>query len=539
MPELINVNGLTKIYGARHVLEDVSLSINAGDRIGIVGSNGQGKSTLLNIMMGNDTDYLGTVLVNSNVRMAHLRQNFDYSRTTTIRTMADMKSTGYEKKKIELEEKMGLPEYYNDERKFNALIEEYTALTSQQSGGINKDLYFRILEEFDMPEKEMDKPVCTLSGGQKTKAGISRVLATNADVMAMDEPTNHLDIEGRQFLEDYISQLKSALILISHDRVFLDNTTNRIFEVSNGDVNRYTGNYSQFDKEKKTRFARAMQVHSTQSRQFEKMKETEQLLLKITKINPDKSRGSALRNYRKRMERFERQMVEKPQKERSINMKIKSGDRRSGYIYSAVDMSVGYGDVPILSGLDIDICRGDKIALTGPNGHGKTSLIKTMLGEIKPMSGEQKMSSVATIGYHDQEHESLNYRNTIFEEIQNTFPDMKEEQIRPALARMLFRGDDIYKKIGHLSNGERSRVILSKLVIKKPDILILDEPTNNLDIASSDKLIEVLKSYEDTILLISHDRFLIDALCSSVWYLADGSITAFAGNYEEFMNSLE
>lgn len=537
--EVIHVEGVSKSYGSRRVLKDVSFSVNSNYKIGLIGQNGQGKTTLLRIIMGEERPDVGYASINPGVTVTYFEQNQRFPKGTTPNTAANIEQHILRNKTAEIEEQMSNPEIYNDSKKFQNIMDEYNALQQFRRNSFNRQRYDGILDELGFETGDMDRNLDILSCGQRTKVGIARTLATKADLTVMDEPTNHLDIEGREYLEGALKEYNGTILMVSHDRFFLDNIIDHVLEVEDATVTPYTGNYSDYIDTKRKRFESESSRYANEAGRLRQMRETEQFLLAVTKMNPNKKRGSALRNYRKKIERFEKRMTKKPvDKTQRIRIELQDIEKSNGYIYSCEDLVLGYDGVPLLTDLNLEVNRGDKIVLTGPNGHGKTTLIRAMMGEIEPMSGVQEFNKYVKMGYYDQEQLQLDPQKTVLEEAMSVQPEMSEGRMRGTLAKMLFKGDTIFQKVGKLSNGEKARVALTKMMLQYPDMLILDEPTNNLDMESANRMSDTLQCFNGTILLISHDRYFMTTLCKDLWYLSDGTVTTFKGSYQDFKKTI-
>ena len=398
----------------------------------------------------------------------------------------------------------------------------------------NERKFYTILKDLNFQDEDLELRLKDLSCGQMTKVGIAKVLATVSDVLILDEPTNHLDIDAREWLEDYLCDLDKPLLLVSHDRYFLDTIVNKIFEIEDATLTKYNGNYTAYLEAKTKQFELDVARHSQEQKEIARLKESAYIKLVWARRGGSHQLARTGHSMEKRAERLEKVAIAEP-KDKTEKMKIKfESERSEKSIYFCENLTKEYEHRVLFNGLNLNIERGDKIALIGPNGHGKTTLLDIITRKVEPTSGISYLNPSVVLGYYDQQQKFDDESRTLLEELQITYPAINEGALRRSLGNVLFRKDDVFKKIACLSNGEKARLLLTKLMLSNPNFLIFDEPTNNLDIVSTDIFLDTLKEYKGTVLLVSHDRYFIDQLCSSTWYLADKHVITFPGNYSKF-----
>jgi ATP-binding cassette subfamily F protein 3 len=409
-----------------------------------------------------------------------------------------------------------------------ALIEEYGRLQAlvEHAGYDYREQIERVLTGLGLARETWHRAVNTLSGGQQTRANLARTLLEDADVLLLDEPTNHLDVQAVEWLEAYLRDLKRAFVVVAHDRYLLDRVTRRTIELAVGRVTEYDAPYSRYLELKKERVDRLRREYDAQQEHIAKTEEF------IRRYGAGQ-RYKEARGRQRRLDRLDR--VERPQEEKSVRLRLSSA-RRSGEIVLELKRVVaGYPNKPLVRLPDeVVVRRGERIAIIGPNGSGKTTLLRTLVGTLPSLEGEVRWGAKTTTGFHSQSLDQLDERRTALEEVQHSHP-MAEEEARSYLGRFLFSGDDVFKRIGMLSGGEKSRVALAKLILEEPNVLVLDEPTNHLDIASRDALESVLEGFHGTLLFVSHDRYIIDSLAQQVWNIRDGRLQRYDGNYSTFV----
>ncbi|MBK7449768.1 MAG: ABC-F family ATP-binding cassette domain-containing protein [Anaerolineales bacterium] len=561
---LITTNNLTKSYGATDIFAGITVSIEKGSRLGIVGPNGVGKTTLLRILAGEDEASTGTVTRTRGVRSGYLSQEADFKMTGTLwdacYSVFD-ELIRLQNELHRLEDLMATdPE----------VIEQYGKLQEdfERRGGYTYDTRIKqVLTGLGFSAEDYTLSLDHLSGGQRTRAFLARLLLSSPDLLLLDEPTNHLDIRAVEWLEGYLNQWEGAAIIVSHDRYFLDKVSNVIFEMLPGAYETYNGNYTSYLKQREERIARRQEVFESEKEKLNK--EMEYIRKNVAGQNVLQAKGKL-----KRLSRLI-QAIEQIGMEAALNQKwietasevsvttsimsVEEAGRRINALRSPVrtlpnlhlrlgsqkrsgdlvvrtkNLEVGFPDKFLFKTPDIELRRQDCAALIGPNGAGKSTFLKTILGQFEPLAGEVILGSSLHIGYFAQAHEGLNPENTLLQEIDSVMPNWLPGQIRDYLGKYLFSGDDVHKKVGMLSGGERGRLALSKLALQDTNLLLLDEPTNHLDIPSQEVLEAVLEDYEGTVLLITHDRYLVDAVATQIWEIdtEEAHLIAFKGTYSE------
>lgn len=509
---------IAKIYNGKHIFENLSGKINEGDRIGLIGINGVGKTTLIRILMGLlDRDSGEVIYTKENLSFGYLSQYNEF----------DVNSTIYD-------------ELYN------------AGLMSIKSS-FNQDSYNtklkRTLLEAGFMERDFNQLAIALSGGEKTKLSICKILIKNPDILILDEPTNHLDMESINWLTEFINKIDKTLIIISHDRQFLDDSVSKIFEMKCDSINEYKGNYSEYKVAKENEIKCQQREYEKQTSEIRHLKEIiSERKTWFDKAHKDagqndflrakaKKHISIMRAKEKQLERLEEGKVKRPEKDMLAAFEhLVDGiaDRKlPEYLIQARDINKSFGKNIIFNNASMDIRRGDKIALIGKNGSGKSTLIKLLLGQEKPNQGYITTNPSLKIGYFSQELENLNFQNSILDEILETGVSMNYGRI--VLGSLLFKGDTVYKKIEVLSMGEKCRVAFAKLILSSANMLILDEPTNYMDIVSREKIEEVISNYSGTILFVSHDRYFVRNTANRMMEIDDKKIKTFDGNYEYYL----
>jgi ATP-binding cassette, subfamily F, member 3 len=565
---LISVSNLTKSYGATDIFAGVTFAVEKGSRLGIVGPNGVGKTTLLRILAGEDEASTGAVTRSRGVRSGYLSQEADFKMEGTLWDACHSVFENLIKQQKELHRLEELMATQPD------VIEQYGKLQEdfERRGGYTYETRIKqVLTGLGFGAEDYTLSLDHLSGGQRTRAFLARLLLSDPDLLLLDEPTNHLDIRAVEWLEGYLNQWEGAVVIVSHDRYFLDKVSNIIFEMLPGAYEIYNGNYTAYLKQREERMARRQELF--ESEQEKLLKEVEYIKKNIAGQNTLQAKGKLKRLTRivqaieqvgleavlntkwielgvsmttspfsvEEAERRVRAMKSPVRMLPNLHLRLGSEKRSGDMVIRTKDLQVGFPDKFLFNAPDIELRRQDCAALIGPNGAGKSTFLKTILGQLEPLAGEVVLGASLHIGYFAQAHEGLNPEHTLLQEIDLVMPNWLPGQIRDYLGKYLFSGDDVYKKVGMLSGGERGRLALAKLALQDTNLLLLDEPTNHLDIPSQEVLESVLEDYTGTILLISHDRYLVDALATQIWEVNpdEQNLIAFKGTYSELRTERE
>ena len=533
---MISINSLTVAYGGFTLLDDINFHISENDKIGLVGKNGAGKSTVLKLICGLQSPTSGKVAVPSGVRIGYLPQIMEHHKGRSVideamTAFADMFRMEDEIKDIvaELEKRTDYEskEYQDLIIRMNDL-NDTLAMRQSESPRVQAE---RTLMGLGFKYDELERHTETFSQGWNMRIELAKILLSRPDVLLLDEPTNHLDIESIEWLESYLKDYRGSIVLISHDRKFLDNTTNRTVEIMLGHIHDYKVPYSKYLELRKERIAQQKAAYENQQRMIEKTEEfIEKFRYKPTKSNQVQSRIKAL-------EKLDRIEVDEEDRSR-LAVKFPPAPRSGDIAFKAVDLTVGYGSKVVFSGANIEVKRGEKVALVGRNGEGKTTLMRVIMRELDPMSGEARVGHNVNIGYYAQNQEDILDKNdTVFETLDRIAVGDIRTKLRDILAAFLFKGEDIDKKVAVLSGGERARLAMAKLMLKPYNLLALDEPTNHMDIRSKDILKQALKSYDGTLVVVSHDRDFLDGLVTKLYEFRDGHVKEHLGGIQEFLDS--
>lgn len=519
---------ISKSYGTDIVLEKISFNLEEKEKAAIVGVNGAGKTTLFKIITDKISYDDGQIYIPKGTTVGYLEQNIDIrSEKTIYEEMLSVFDSVFslEHRLREMEAKMSS---LSDEE-YSSFMEQYARLQQEfeeLDGYSCKSRINGVLKGLGFTEEEYSQQVFTLSGGQKTRVFLGKLLLMRPDLLLLDEPTNHLDIESIQWLEDFLKGYTGSVLIISHDRYFLDRTVTKIIDIENKKSTVYNGNYSFFINQKEAVRASLLKQYADQQKEI---KHQEEVIKTLRQFNREKSikRAESREKALEKMDKIERPENLPEKMHFRLSPRIQSGND----VLSVENISMAFGDNELFSNVSFEIKRGQKAALIGPNGIGKSTLFKIILGELSPVSGKATLGVNVFPGYYDQEHHELDDRNTIFDEIHNAYPNMTNGEIRNVLAAFVFTGDDVFKTIGSLSGGEKGRVSLAKIMLSKSNFLILDEPTNHLDMYSKEILEDAINSYEGTVLYISHDRYFIDKTAEITFDLSKTGITKYLGNY--------
>ncbi|EAG0381079.1 ATP-binding cassette domain-containing protein [Listeria monocytogenes] len=535
---LLQVQQISKFFGAEVILDNIKLEVKTGDRIALVGRNGAGKSTLLKIIAGKMSYDGGTISKPKSVEIGYLAQNTGLESSKTI--WDEMLSVFDSLRKMEadlrkMELRLGEPELYNDPEKYQALMADYDTLqhTFKESGGYTYEAEIRsVLNGLRFYPEDYEVEIASLSGGQKTRLALAKLLLAKQDILVLDEPTNHLDIETLAWLETYLQNYHGSLLIVSHDRYFLDKVVNQVYEISRTKIDYYKGNYSSFVNQKQAKLEQMWKEFDKQQKQIAKLEDF--VARNIVRASTTKRAQSR----RKQLEKMD--VLGRPQGDEKAAHFGFQFEKQTGKDVLMVDqLSIGYAkDKRIASNLTFEMKRQDSLALVGPNGIGKSTLLKTLIRDIPALSGEFHFGAGVKIGYYDQEQAKLTSNKTVLMELWDDYPELNEVNVRTTLGNFLFSDDDVLKNVQSLSGGEKARLALAKLTLLEANVLILDEPTNHLDIESKEVLEAALIDFEGTILFVSHDRYFINRIASKIVELAPEKATVFLGDYDYYQEKL-
>ncbi|EKG9002398.1 TPA_asm: multidrug ABC transporter ATP-binding protein [Listeria monocytogenes] len=535
---LLQVQQISKFFGAEVILDNIKLEVKTGDRIALVGRNGAGKSTLLKIIAGKMSYDGGTISKPKSVEIGYLAQNTGLESSKTI--WDEMLSVFDSLRKMEadlrkMELRLGEPELYNDPEKYQALMTDYDTLqhTFKESGGYTYEAEIRsVLNGLRFYPEDYEVEIASLSGGQKTRLALAKLLLAKQDILVLDEPTNHLDIETLAWLETYLQNYHGSLLIVSHDRYFLDKVVNQVYEISRTKIDHYKGNYSSFVNQKQAKLEQMWKEFDKQQKQIAKLEDF--VARNIVRASTTKRAQSR----RKQLEKMD--VLDRPQGDEKAAHFGFQFEKQTGKDVLMVDqLSIGYAkDKRIASNLTFEMKRQDSLALVGPNGIGKSTLLKTLIRDIPALSGEFHFGAGVKIGYYDQEQAKLTSNKTVLMELWDDYPELNEVNVRTTLGNFLFSDDDVLKNVQSLSGGEKARLALAKLTLLEANVLILDEPTNHLDIESKEVLEAALIDFEGTILFVSHDRYFINRIASKIVELAPEKATVFLGDYDYYQEKL-
>lgn len=529
---ILSCSNITKSFGTDSVLEQVSFHIEEREKAAIVGINGAGKSTLLKIIIGELAPDDGTVVVTKGKTLGYLAQHQDLDSSRTIYDeLLEVK-----RPVIEMEERIRQLEIemkHSAGEELETLYQTYSRLSHEfelANGYAWKSEITGVLKGLGFEEEEFSKSVCTLSGGQKTRVSLGKLLLSRPDIILLDEPTNHLDMESIAWLENYLLNYQGTVIIVAHDRYFLDRVVTKIVELDNGKATVFQGNYSAYSEKKAMLRANILKAYLNQQQEI---LHQEEVITKLRSFNREKSikRAESREKLLNKMER-----IEKPTEVNdAMNITLEPDIQSGNDVLTVRGLSKGFDGQQLFSGVDFDIKRGERIAIIGNNGTGKTTILKIINGIVPADSGEIRLGSRVHIGYYDQEHHVLHNEKTLFQELSDTYPGMNNTQIRNVLAAFLFTGEDVFKLIGDLSGGEKGRVSLAKLMLSEANFLILDEPTNHLDITSKEILENALNHYTGTVLYVSHDRYFINRTATRILDLTHNTLVNYIGNYDYYL----
>lgn len=533
---ILALNNVSKAFGTDVILKNISFHIEEKEKVAIVGVNGAGKSTLFKIITGELSLDSGEVIMPKSATMGYFSQSLEIDSSKTIygelltvfepimlmeQQLRDMEAQMSHKSGDQLEK----------------LMEKYSELSHkmEEMDGYSYQSRLRgVIKGLGFSDEESSQTINQLSGGQKTRVALGKILLKAPDILLLDEPTNHLDIDSLRWLEDFLRSYKGAVVIISHDRYFLDKVVGKVIEIENKKAKEYFGNYSYYAEKKIV--DREIEYHRYINQQKE-IKHQEDVIKKLREFNREKSIKRA-ESREKMLDKIER--IEAPENlPDKMRLEIKPVKESGNDVLSVDNVSMAFDGVPLFDNISFDIKKGEKTALIGPNGIGKTTLFKIILSRLEAKGGSVKLGSNVVIGYYDQEQSDLNLNKTIFDEISDAYPELTITQIRNVLAAFVFTGDDVFKTIGSLSGGEKGRVALAKIMLSNANFLILDEPTNHLDINSKEILEQAIQCYTGTVLYISHDRYFINSTATKIVDLNKDKATIYLGNYDYYTEKLK
>ncbi len=529
---IVTVSGLKMEFGEQKLFDNMFFEIQPGDRIGLIGVNGCGKTTLFKLMTGILDPSDGNIVINKNTRIGYMEQhvcrNLDVSAYDEVLTVfSDLMS--YETELEILSEKIA-----SKTGNVSQLVDRQAFLNDEltRRDGLTYRARARsALLGLGFDDQQMKLPIRSLSGGQRAKLQLAKLLLCDANLLLLDEPTNHLDTHSVEWLEEYLINSRCAFMVISHDRYFLDKVTNRTFELENKKMTPYKGNYSAYLPQRDERRLAAQRVYDNTMKEINRL---EGIIEQQRRWNREKNIKTA-ESKQKVIDRLKKGLERPDRSPDSMTIRLGINEQSGEDVLEVSGLGLSFGEHRIFRNVDMEVHRGEKIFILGPNGCGKTSLIKTLLGQYQPDSGRIRYGVGVKKGYYDQIQTGMDSSKTVFEEISDCFPAMTNTEIRSTLARLLFRNDDVFKPLSTLSGGERAKVLLTELMLSRANLLLLDEPTNHLDINSCEALQNALLDFEGTLLVVSHDRYLINSLADKIFYLTPEGIMVFEGNYDSFL----
>ena len=542
---ILNCSNISKTFIDNTILNNVSFHIEDGEKAAIVGANGVGKSTLLKIIIGELAPDDGSVTISKDKTMGYLAQHQSIDGNNTIyeevlSVKQDVMSLELSIRQLETDMKNAKDDVLNE------MLEKYTRLNhefEQQNGYAVRSEIAGVIKGLGFTEDEFDKKISSLSGGQKTRVALCRLLLTKPDILLLDEPTNHLDLPSISWLETYLKNYQGSVIIVSHDRYFLDKIVTKVIEIDRGSVTVFSGSYSDYSVKKAALRDAEMKAYLNNQREI---KHQQQVIDKLKQFNREKSikRAESREKLLSKMEVIDKPLAESSGMRIDLEPSVVSGND----VLTVSHLSKSFGSNHLFDDISFEIKRGERVALIGANGTGKTTILKIINGIIDADSGTCRLGANVTCGYYDQEHQVLDMNKTIFDEIQDTYPDMNNTKVRNVLAAFLFTDDDVFKRIGELSGGERGRVLLAKLMLSNANFLLLDEPTNHLDMASKEILESALNKYTGTcffvshdryysgaVVMVSHDRYFINTVATRILDLRNNTITNYIGNYDYYL----
>ena len=530
---LLTVSNISKEYPGNELFSGVSFLVDKGEKVAITGNNGCGKSTLLKIIVGDETPDTGDIQFAKDTSFGYLSQYQEEDASCNIYDYvigARPEILEAEERLAQMEEQMALL----SENEIHSHMESYEKrrhIFSAMGGDSYRSEAVGVLKGLGFSEDEFSKDVSKLSGGQKTRAALSRLLLKKPDILFLDEPINHLDIAAIEWLEGFLKNYQGAVIIVAHDRYFLDRVVSRILDLSEHGIRDYKGNYTEFVRQKEIYLVAR---NSEYEKQQKKIAHEKAVIEKLRRFNREKS----IKRAESRVKKLDKiELIEKPVEENdSMSLSLSSGKRSGEDVLDITGLSKSYSDRSLFSDIDIHITRGERVALIGENGIGKSTILKIINGQVPADSGTVMIGANVSIGYYDQEQQLFDDSKTLFQEMSDSYPGLDNTKIRNVLAAFLFTGDDVFKRIGDLSGGERGRISLAKLMLRSANLLILDEPTNHLDMQSKEILENALSIYDGTIFFVSHDRYFVNSVADRILELTSRGLRVFYGNYDYYLS---
>lgn len=534
---VLSVNGLTKSFLSENILENVTFSISDRDKVGIVGDNGSGKTTLFNLLIKDLSADSGDINFAKNINLSILKQNISYTSDKSVYEEClevFEKIILLEKEIRELEIEMGNKDLSEEEiRKLFDIYESKRHYFEENNGYSYNSKIRGVLFGLGFLEQDFSKSVNNLSGGQKSRLHLAKILLKPSNLILLDEPTNHLDIESIQFLESYLREYRGSCLIISHDRYFLNAVCNKIFSIENKKLKSFNCGYDEYISRREKDFEVNRHLYEKQQKEISRQKEIIQRFENYGNNRFIKQANSR----RKLLDKMD--LIENPEiYKNSMKLKLVPEVESGKDVLTISDLSMGFNDKILFDDINLNVYKGDKIGLVGKNGVGKTTLFKIICNNLEAIKGKCDLGARVSIGYYDQEQKTLSNQNTVMDEFWDAYPKMNNFEVRSHLAKFNFFDEDLFKSVGELSGGERARLELLKLMLSKSNFLLLDEPTNHLDIESKEVLENAIVDYSGTVLIISHDRYFLNKVVNKIWYLEDGKITEFYGNYDYFLEKL-
>lgn len=530
---MVTVNSLCMEFGEQRLFDNMSFELQEHDRVGLIGVNGCGKTTLFKLLTGEYEPTGGEIILNKNTRIGYMEQHVcrhpdSSAYNEVLRVFQPLMDAEAELEELGQQIASGSDELEHLVERQAFLHDELT-----RRGGLTYRARTRsALLGLGFDDAQMQLPISSLSGGQRAKLQLARLLLCDANFLLLDEPTNHLDTHSVEWLEEYLINSGCAYLVISHDRYFLDKVTNRTFELENRKMTPYKGNYSAYLPQRDERRLAAQRVYDNTVKEIDRL---EGIIEQQRRWNREKNIKTA-ESKQKIIDRLEQNLVRPESAPQAMTFHLGVASQSGEDVLEVSDLSLAFDGIPLFKNVEMEIHRGEKLFILGPNGCGKTSLLKTLLGQYQPQSGRIRYGTGVKKGYYDQIQSGMDSSKTVFDEIADRFPSMTNTEIRSTLAKLLFKNDDVFKPLATLSGGERAKVLLTELMLSRANFLLLDEPTNHLDINSCEALQKALDEYEGTLLIVSHDRYLINHLADKILYLTPDGLQVYEGNYESFLD---